>query len=295
MDDLLDLALELKENMKMKTTGIDVSHHQNPDSIDYSRIAENHAFLIARAAYGTRPDSTFLDHAGRARAEGLVVGGYTFFRQQQQAQAQIDAFRQQFDQLLGGQGATIVPVVDLEWNTDYDGPLDPIAHNTVGRRIVESLADEYGGVMVYLAPGFWEALGRPDWLVEYPWWVAHWTEQPVPYRPAGSPEYAIWQWTEKGSTPGYGGPLDLNRLRPGQQLADLLVPFRDAVPTPDDVGQLTGAEASELARTRKNLRWCIERAQLARGHIDDVLQVLSDEENRLDEAVAKFNVGARKP
>lgn len=212
----------------MSISGIDVSHHQAPDSMDYGGVASLHQFLIARASYGVRPDATFLDHAHGARDAGLVVGSYLFFRQQQDWEQQFDALEEQLGDLEGLE-RMIAPALDLEWNDAYDGPVDKNKHNTSGRALAEKIAETYGKCLIYLAPGFYQTLGEPQWLLDFPWWIAHYTSKPEPWCPWK--RWAIWQFTGKGVTPGYGGPSDLNRLHTQQELDELLV---DVDPRPGD-------------------------------------------------------------
>jgi GH25 family lysozyme M1 (1,4-beta-N-acetylmuramidase) len=192
-----------------EVSGIDVSHHQPAARFDWESIAADHRFVIARACYGRRVDGAFVEHARRAKAAGLHFGAYVFFRQRQPWQEQLDALARQLEGAGLGAG-DIVPAIDLEANTDYDGPMDPAAHNGAGRALVEAVATRWGSALVYLAPGHWQELGRPAWVLEHAIWTAHWgVEQPVwPAR------WAIWQRSATHHHPGFpGGPLDLNRAR----------------------------------------------------------------------------------
>lgn len=213
-------------------SGLDVSHHQSPDSIDYRKVAEvPHQFVIARACHGRQPDGTFVAHLVEAhRTNKLLVGGYTFFRQTQSVESQENAFVRQIDALVDGLcGSTlsghyhmIMPVVDLEWNEKYDGKVDKDAFNTKGRELCRRLRKRYGNCMVYLAPGFFQLLGSPEWLKEYPWWVAHYNVE-EPWMPPGAPpRYLLWQRTGTGRTAGYGGDIDLNRAHPSIDSMDAL-------------------------------------------------------------------------
>lgn len=74
---------------------------------------------------------------------------------------------------------------------------------------MEELSTKYGQSIAYLAPGFYQTLGEPDWLLEYPWWIAHYTSDPEPWCPFK--EWSMWQYTGKGIVSGYPGDLDLNR------------------------------------------------------------------------------------
>lgn len=193
--------------------GIDVSHHQPPRSCDWGKLRnEGKAeFLIARACYGVKPDVSFVQHVRGAVDAGMVVGAYTFYRQTQSWEEQHVAFEEQLHRVSYGQG-NLVPCVDLEWNDSYDGPVDRKKFNTEARALCERLAADYGQCLVYFAPGFYEVLQRPAWLLDHAWWVAHYTREPEPWSLPGK-DWAIWQYSGSGQLPGYAGALDLNRAR----------------------------------------------------------------------------------
>lgn len=180
--------------------GVDVSHHQVPGSVDLA----GQDFLCARGSYGTNPDATFAAHAQAARDAGLLVGAYLFYRQTQDKQEQLDAFLG----AISGTALDIVPALDLEWNTKYDGTVHREAHNTDGRWIAEQLASRFGGCLIYTAPFFWcDSLGSPEWCKEHHFWLAHYgVGQGNPRLPANAPpnmtQWAIHQWQ--------GAPLDRN-------------------------------------------------------------------------------------
>jgi peptidoglycan hydrolase-like protein with peptidoglycan-binding domain len=189
-------------------SGIDISHFQPVARFDWDRIAVDHRFMIARAVYGRRRDETFAGHVAGARAAGLAVGAYVFFRQGQRWEEQFDALRAAID-AAGMRAGDLVPAVDLESNP-FDGPLDKDAHNSGGRKLTEAIAERWGGALVYLAPGHWLQLGRPAWITEHHVWTAHWGVD----KPAWPTDWALWQVSESHVHPGFrGGPLDLDKAR----------------------------------------------------------------------------------
>jgi GH25 family lysozyme M1 (1,4-beta-N-acetylmuramidase) len=194
--------------------GIDVSHHQEPGKLDYSKLVdEGFEWLIARAAYGEKPDSTFHAHTENFFNQGGRVGAYTFFRQSQGYLEQYDTFSHALDKLHAFEPSDaphIAPVVDLEWNEKFDGKVDPFHFNAKAFGLIEKLSVERGvKPIIYLSPGFFQTLGSPEWLLEYPWWVAHYTQRSEPWCPFK--EWDMWQYTGSGNTSGYAGDLDLNR------------------------------------------------------------------------------------
>lgn len=217
-------ALKKADKTPAIVTGMDVSVWQKPSDMDWPRLAADHRFVIARACYGVRPDKVFDKHVAGARDAGMLVGGYVFYRQTQPWREQLDAFVAQLG-TVGFDDGDILPAVDLEWNKQYDGPLDVAKHNSSGRALVEALAERFGGALVYLAPGFYQRLGEPAWLLEHEWWLAHFTSAPKPWCPWK--DWAIWQHTGKGKIAGYSGAaIDLNRAR--------RVPVVEAAAAPDE-------------------------------------------------------------
>ena len=188
--------------------GLDISSHQPAGKFDWKLIATDVQFIIARACYGKKPDRSFVAHCRYARDRGIRVGGYVFFRQQQRWQQQFETLQKQISAAGIGPG-DILPAVDLEANK-FDGPMDPLAHNTVGRDLVEAVAEHWGGCIVYLNPNHYNLLGEPKWVLDHHIWVAHWdTDEPAwPHS-----DWAIWQKSSTYRHPGFSGLLDLNEAR----------------------------------------------------------------------------------
>lgn len=206
-------ALDSLARMTKILTGLDVSHHQPPHLLDWSRIAKDHSFAIARACYGSSPDKAFVKHVHGICGAGMVAGGYVFFRQHQPWREQFKAIIAQYDAAEMEYGA-IVPAVDLEYNSSgADGPVVTKLHNGPGRKLVEALSKMFGACLVYCSPGHWIELGRPAWIGEHEVWTAHWGVN----KPSWPDDWAIWQKSAKYKHPGFkisgGGPLDLNEAR----------------------------------------------------------------------------------
>lgn len=233
--------------------GIDVSHHQDPTKIDYRSLrAEGYSWVIARASYGTEPDKTFVEHCKRASDAGMLVGGYLFLRGPQDAIEQLDVFQAQLSKV----DFQIAPVLDLEVNSKYDGPLQKVSFVSKSQLILQALRVHYGEAIAYLAPGFYQQLGSPSWLKEYPWWVAHYTSEAKPWCPWV--EWSMWQHTGNGQTSGFKGDLDLNRAVKLPLRTDLLP---STVPPPSQ-------QPSDLAQARAKVHRGIaaQHEELARLH-----------------------------
>lgn len=172
--------------------GIDVSHHQAPASLPWGAFAQGAKFLIARNSYGLMKDTLTLEHLKRARAAGLKVGCYHFFRPSQDAQAQLDVFLHGLDAAGIGAG-DIVPALDVERDPLPKPGTDVSKAWQEGvRRILSGLRDKYGNALVYITQREFNMLGAPEWLLTFPLWVAHYTAAAKPATPGNRP-FTIWQ------------------------------------------------------------------------------------------------------
>lgn len=173
-----------------ETRGVDISHHQPPATLDWPRLAQDFDWVIARACYGTKPDRHFVEHVRQARAHRLRVGAYTFVRQTQGPESQLDAFRAQLEAAGFGEG-DIAPVLDLESNqANGDGPVDARL-GVAAWAMTQDLFDRFGEVIIYTERDVWKQLGSPAWMLERPiWtsWPSYLGDDPWPHD-----EWAIWQ------------------------------------------------------------------------------------------------------
>lgn len=195
----------LYDNQAANLPGIDVSSNQRLPLFRWAELAAAWRWIVCRATYGVKPDSIFDAVIEHARAHKMAVGAYHFFRQQQDPQAQLDAFFARLDALEIGPG-DIVPFIDLEDNERWDGKLDPTAHNTGGRWMVEQVAKRYGRAGIYTAPYHFINLGGASWMYEHDIWVADYgTGRKWPRWPevTGNRDWAMWQ-TKPRTIVGYG-------------------------------------------------------------------------------------------
>jgi hypothetical protein len=201
----------------MKPYGIDVSHHQAPASLPWAKIAESSSFAICRGSYGTMRDRVTAEHVRLARAAGLKVGLYHFFRPSQSVGDQLAVFRAQLELAHIGVG-DIVPAIDVELDPlPKATPVTPAWQGSV-LEFIDSMVSELGDCMVYITQREFNQLGAPAWLLTRPLWVAHYTGAPKPATP-GNKAATIWQHRVGPYDPsGPGGydkahpVLDQNRL-----------------------------------------------------------------------------------
>lgn len=169
--------------------GIDVSHHNSFNAINYVELAKTHQFLIARATYGVRRDEYCGDHIKRARDAGLTTGLYHFFRSSQDAAEQLDAFADVAAKIGMGPG-WVAPALDVEQNEAYDGKTTPEGYAPAEHMVREWLA-LHGAALIYTNPVTWQLIGSPRWIEIAALWIAH-TGVAEPKTPHGLP-WTIWQ------------------------------------------------------------------------------------------------------
>jgi hypothetical protein len=174
--------------------GVDVSHHQAPTSLNWATMkSAGCSFAIVRATYGTMVDKAATEHIKRARDAGLSVGVYHFYRASQHVEAQFESFKAACNLAGYGKPQDIAPTLDLEDDTSAR-PLEP-AH-AEGAETLATLFKLSFGVkpMLYITQRDWGRVGKPDWCLQLPLWVAHYSaaSRVQPATPNGA-QYAIWQ------------------------------------------------------------------------------------------------------
>lgn len=200
--------------------GVDVSHHQDPDRIDWPRLASSGvSFAYVRATYGVSPDETFVQHMERARQAGLHIGAYHFlrFRASQPAEAQAEAFLEALEPLAPHATAFLPPMLDLEDNVNDDQIKTAddrrryITMANVWLKTVEQRLGRLAGIYTR-ASFFDDTMGGPAGFSTRPLWVAHYTSKPAPNIPQSWARHVFWQFTDSGQLPGYNGKIDRNRF-----------------------------------------------------------------------------------
>lgn len=217
----------------MKPYGIDVSHHQAPTALPWARFAERSSFCIVRGSYGTMKDRVTADHVRHARAVGLAVGLYHFFRPSQPVADQLAVFRAQLELARMGAG-DVIPTIDVEADPiPKPGTAVSPAWQAGVRQFIDTMVAELGDCMVYITQREFGMLGKPAWLLERPLWIAHYTGAAKPATPGNKP-WTIWQHRVGPYDPdGAGGvekapnELDQNRLAGVLPLIGAVEPVRN--------------------------------------------------------------------
>ena len=207
--------------------GIDV--HDGQGVVAWATVAAHNQFAFVRAAYGHRLDGRYLDNYEGCKANRLPCGFYHFFRVTQDAQKQADVMCAALKEAGFGSG-DLPPVLDVEDNPNYDGPWNTaINGNYIDglRTWLTTVKRAYPqcNPIIYTRAGFWRQIGNPGGFEDYPLWVAHYTQNPVPLLPHGWSAYAFWQYAENGAAPGVKDGCDLNRFQGNDSdLQRLLMP-----------------------------------------------------------------------
>jgi lysozyme len=182
--------------------------------VDFDQLrAEGFDGVFIRAGDGLVEDPRFQAFRNRARAAGLYVGFYWFFRPNLDWRAQA----QKFLAVVGGDRGDFGLVIDLE----VTGGTLPVSRILV---MAQLFCQYVGAKIIYTSPGFWNSLGGAlaAWAAAYDLWIAQWphdaspnVEQiipqftetvlsggahPVSLRPWPAAEW--WQFTAKGKAAG---------------------------------------------------------------------------------------------
>ena len=194
--------------------GVDVSSHQG--EIDWQQVAAAGVdFAMIRAGYrGYTEGGLFEDERYRANMEGalnagLDVGVYFFSQAVSEEEAEEEA--EFLLTLLEGYDVVYPVVFDWERQEKENSRTRETDGDTMTAcTIAFCRAIEEAGYlpMVYFSPS--KGYGELDLeqLMEWPFWLAHYTAdwQPTSFRY----HFHIWQYSNEGRVPGISGKVDLN-------------------------------------------------------------------------------------
>jgi lysozyme len=188
-----------------KIYGIDVSYWQG--TINWSQVrAAGKQFAIVRVSDGIGfEDPKFTTNWKGAKAAGLVVGAYQFFRPAQDVNRQADLMVSKLQSVGFGAG-DIPPVIDVEVT---DGVSDATIAARVNQWLQRVQAKTGRLPSLYTSPGYWSGLGNPKPSPLPYLWVAHWGAS-CPLLPPNWGRLRFWQYSSSGRVAGISGDVDLN-------------------------------------------------------------------------------------
>jgi GH25 family lysozyme M1 (1,4-beta-N-acetylmuramidase) len=178
--------------------GVDLSSFQGtwlvPQMID---------FAIVRATFGVKRDKRTVEHVEALRKRtACAIGLYHFYVPGQSTSEQMGAFEDAAD-ACGIVEGDLIPWVDVE-SPKGDGSMPPRPEWCEQLHdVVLSLQEMFGQAGIYITQRDWALLGKPEWMLELPLWVAHWRSSPgAPASPGGVPpvlwQYRVGPWARGG-------------------------------------------------------------------------------------------------
>ncbi|MDE7467355.1 MAG: hypothetical protein K2M61_03265 [Muribaculaceae bacterium] len=180
--------------------GVDVSGHNGELDFD-SLAAAGVTFIYIKATEGATWRDRFFDTNYRAaKAAGLRVGIYHFFRFDVSPSLQAENI------LFALRGRTIhLPVaIDLEeWTNPTDITTSAVVENL--RELIHQLRRHGVRPMIYTNKNGYGRFVRGN-FDDVPLWICSFTNPPLPERE----RWTFWQHSHKGRLPGCDGPIDLS-------------------------------------------------------------------------------------
>lgn len=184
---------------------VDLSSHQDPRRVDWHAIAASgvgEAYL--RACEGQDPDTAYQAHREGARAAGLRVGAYTFWRPRHNPRHLVSVLLD-----VIGDDWDLPPMVDLESESPADQLAPELLEHHVSTGLTEIRLRTGADPLLYTGPGFVAShLPADHNLGQWRLWCAAY--RPALLLPRGWSSAVAWQFTGTGSVPGYPGNADVS-------------------------------------------------------------------------------------
>jgi lysozyme len=194
-------------------SGLDVSYVQKV--VDWTAVKASgiqFAFIKATEGEGLK-DSFFDENRAGAKAAGLPVGFYHFFRPLLSMQMQIDNFVKVVGKLESGD---LYPVLDIEAPEDWTRFSVAAANQLIDTWL--TAVEKALGVrpLLYInLPMAQKVLGSSPSRANDVLYLAQYPDVPTaqpPQIPAPWKDWTFWQHSDKGTNPGITGNVDLDRF-----------------------------------------------------------------------------------
>ena len=194
--------------------GIDVSKYQG--KIDWKKVSSDSKiqFVYIKATEGAgQVDNKYHDYVDDARKEGLKIGSYHYFIGRKSAKDQFCNFKKHIDKHT----QDLIPMVDVEEVGNSSISRDELQRNL--NEFMQLVKLEYGRYpLLYSQYRFYKEKLSPE-FDKYFLFIARYGKNPPTLNNSGT--HNIWQYTEKGKTPGINGYVDLDRFCNGTTLSDI--------------------------------------------------------------------------
>lgn len=191
--------------------GIDISHYQH--YIRWPQVAENDIqFVYIKATEGEEfRDEYYETNVYRAKAQGMKIGSYLFFRPSVSAKRQFDNFKA----IVREESQDLLPMVDVE---ETDNMPRKMVLNRLNE-LLDLMTDYYGQKpLIYTMTSFYNTYLQNEFM-DYPFMVGGYTRKPVLL---DGKDYAVWQFSAKGMVQGITGHVDLDVFNEGHTLDEIL-------------------------------------------------------------------------
>jgi lysozyme len=216
---------------------LDISHYQSVSSFTDIAIA-GIVGIIHKATEGTSfVDKNYVGRRDPALAAGLKWSAYHFLKHGNIA-AQMEHFVETADLAPGSRGA-----IDYE---DAACTLDDLAE---ALETLEGL-DPTMQICIYAGSLLKEQVGKAiyDWLMPYPLWLAQYTSGTPSWPKQIWPQWALWQFSDKGSVKGVSAPVDVNTFNgSAENCAKWFGPVEQPAPLPPEPGEASVKIAIEVS------------------------------------------------
>lgn len=202
------------KHFAMNYGGIDVSHYQG--QINWHEVARHgkvkYSFMKATEST-TLVDNTFAYNVKEARANGIPVGCYHFFRPNVSGKEQLNHFIQSVDMSQ----QDILPLIDIE----IRGKQSLAVFQKNIRDFLEGFERHYGfRPLIYASLNFYN-----DYLAgafdDYKYMIAKYAEGDP--QPQGPIDVVMWQYSSSGHVPGIKGRVDMSCFMDNHDVKDILI------------------------------------------------------------------------
>ncbi len=191
-------ARHYPDRAKYEVVGVDISAHNG--EIDFGRVAaDGMDFVIIKATEGgTFKDKKFVDNVRRAKAAGLKVGAYHFFRFDTPGYMQ----GLNFLNSLQGRELDLPLVIDIEeWANPNSQPTPKVLNRL--SEMIDHLEGHGYRVMLYTNKNGYARFVKGR-LEGYPLWICSLMDEPDGFG------WTLWQATHNGRVDGVNHPVDIN-------------------------------------------------------------------------------------